>query len=73
MKDHIKREIMDAAHAAEYLQIAVQTLARWRAEGTGPVFVKVGGSVRYELADLNDFMDARRHQPTSASRRSAVA
>lgn len=70
MKDQTKREIMDAVQAAEYLQVAVQTLARWRVEGTGPVFIKVGGLVRYELTDLNEFMDARRRKP--ASGRSSV-
>jgi predicted site-specific integrase-resolvase len=68
VKDQIKREMLDAGQAAQYLQIAVQTLARWRAQGIGPAFVKVGGLVRYEVADLNEFLDARRRIPTLVSR-----
>ena len=35
--------------------IAPRTLERWRAEGRGPQFVRIGRHVRYRQADIIDF------------------
>lgn len=51
--------------AAEYLGFAVQTLARWRTEGGGPEYVKIGGRVLYEPAALEAFVASRRRTSTS--------
>ena len=32
--------------AAEYLGKSASTLAQWRHKGFGPIYVKIGGSVR---------------------------
>ena len=32
--------------------IKVRTLANWRSQGDGPVFVKVGGKVMYRIEDV---------------------
>jgi hypothetical protein len=51
--------------AAAILGVAVQTLARWRVEGIGPSFVKVGPRlVAYPDDALRDF-DSRRRRSTS--------
>jgi excisionase family DNA binding protein len=42
--------------AAEYLGLKQNTLTRWRWEGRGPRFYKVGGAIRYKLADLEAFV-----------------
>ena len=42
--------------AAAYSGFAGATLKKWRAQGTGPVYRKVGRCVRYSVADLNAFM-----------------
>lgn len=34
------------------------TLRRWRAEGTGPDYVKVGGAVRYRWTDVEAWLTA---------------
>lgn len=41
--------------AAAYLRISPQTLRRWRSVGRGPAYHKIGGAVRYRLADLDTF------------------
>ncbi len=47
--------------AARYLGIAAQTLARWRCEGVGPAFHKLGGAiVAYSLEDLDRWLLERR-------------
>ena len=45
------------------------TLAHWRSEGRGPVYIKMSGRVAYRGSDLNEWLDARRVRPTDDSRR----
>jgi len=40
------------------LNIAVQTLAGWRSAGTGPAYTKLGKSVFYRLADVQEWIKA---------------
>ena len=60
-----ERVLMDSRDAAAYLCVARQTLARWRVEGGGPVFLKLGALVRYDVDDLDGWLDAQRRQTTS--------
>jgi predicted DNA-binding transcriptional regulator AlpA len=47
--------------AAEFLGIATQTLARWRVEGKGPEYVKIGERlVGYPEDGLHTFVANRR-------------
>ena len=41
---------------AEYLELSEQTLANWRSRGRGPVWVKIGGQVRYRDRDIEAFI-----------------
>lgn len=48
-------------HAARYLggsesPISVRTMQRWRLEGLGPTYVKLGRLVRYRQSDLDEFI-----------------
>jgi predicted site-specific integrase-resolvase len=70
--DDKRREMLSAEQAAHYLQVASQTLARWRAEGVGPAFIKVGGLVRYEVSDLNAFLDSRRRNASADNRKRSL-
>lgn len=45
---------------AQMLKVTTRTLQRWRRDGDGPVFVKIGGLVRYSAAALEDYLDAVR-------------
>lgn len=42
------RELMTTENAAQFLGVKPNTLIKWRHQGTGPTFVKLGRSVRYE-------------------------
>lgn len=46
--------------AADYLGLKSATLTRWRWSGSGPRYYKIGGAVRYRLADLDAFAVAPR-------------
>jgi hypothetical protein len=50
---------------AKILRKSVPTLARWRCDGFGPAFVKVGGSVAYLPADVQAFLLAQRRRSTA--------
>ena len=52
--------LMDARTAAAFLGLSILTLSDWRVKGTGPVFVKCGGSVRYLRSDLDAWIMSNR-------------
>lgn len=49
--------LLNTPDAAAYLAVSAKSLERWRTEGCGPAFVKVGpgrrARVRYRKADLD--------------------
>lgn len=47
-----------------YLGLAGQTLARWRHEGIGPKFVRLGRRVFYRTSDLRSWIDSQVRQNT---------
>jgi predicted site-specific integrase-resolvase len=50
-----KIELLREREAADILKLSPKTLSRWRWAGKGPVFRKIGGAVRYDLADIHQF------------------
>jgi hypothetical protein len=61
-----RHEYMDSRQAAVYLGLSANTLNCWRSRrGDGPPFVKLGGKVKYRLADLDAWADGRRRDPSS--------
>ena len=61
------RRLLRPPAAAEFLGVAVQTLARWRVEGVGPLYVKLGARlVAYPQDALEQFV-GRRRRSTSES------
>ena len=41
---------------------SVHTIERYRCDGTGPVYLKIGGKVMYRLIDIEAFESERRFQ-----------
>jgi len=56
-------EYTDNAGAAAFLGLQPATLEIWRTRREGPAFIKVGKVVRYSMADLREWMEARRQKP----------
>jgi predicted DNA-binding transcriptional regulator AlpA len=48
-----------------YIGVARQTLARWRTEGHGPAFVKVGRLVVYRVGDVRQWLRERTYAHTT--------
>ncbi len=59
------RPLAKEHEAARILGLSVKTLRRWRWAGKGPRFLKIGGAVRYDPADLEAFMREARRTSTS--------
>ena len=51
--------------SAHYLRCHPVTLRKWRVEGTGPVFIKMGRRVLYRQRDLDAWLMAQRASSTS--------
>jgi predicted DNA-binding transcriptional regulator AlpA len=50
--------------AATRLGLRVATLRAWRHQKRGPAFLRLGRAIRYLSKDLDEFVQANRHQPT---------
>lgn len=58
-------EILNTREAAAYVRLGKPTMERFRISGEGPVFVKLGGAVRYRKTDLDSWIETRRVRSTS--------
>ena len=59
--------LINEHEAARRLGLKVSTLRRWRWQGIGPIFCRIGAAVRYDPRDLVDFIEAGRRASTSAT------
>ena len=64
MKRSIIVKTVDEKAAARILGVAVQTLRNWRHFRKGPAYIKMGRSVRYQIKDLQEYLDDRRIDPS---------
>ena len=58
---------LNQAQLSQRWQVSPRTLERWRWQGEGPAFVKIGGRVVYRLADVESYEAARRCESTLQS------
>jgi excisionase family DNA binding protein len=57
-------EPLTESEAAARLGLKIATLRAWRHQGKGPAFLRLGRAIRYLQTDLDEFVQANRHQPT---------
>ena len=57
--------IFDTREAAARVRLSKNTLERFRVQGTGPAYVKLGGAVRYRETDLDAWLESRLTHSTS--------
>lgn len=61
--------LLSTKQAADYLGLKSQTLRRWRMQGDGPAYVRLGNTPRarvaYRNADLDLWLDQRVFYSTS--------
>ena len=54
------RKLLTQELLAEHLLVSVRTLEEWRLLHKGPAFIKLGHLVRYDLHDVDTWLDASR-------------
>ncbi len=52
-------ELMTTDEVAEYFRVNASTVRRWRLDGVGPRFVKIGSVYRYPRGLLDLWVSAR--------------
>lgn len=57
--------LLNERDAAQLLGLSARTLQKWRLQGVGPRYLKLGHAVRYSLKDLKAFLDSGRRRSTS--------
>src|SRR5829696_1848371 len=65
-------ELITPLETATRLRLAKQTLARWRCEGRGPAFIRLGGSggrVAYRAVGIDAWLASRRAYSTAEADR----
>ncbi len=59
--------LLTPKEAAKMLKVSLSWLAKARMRGDGPAFIKVGRSIRYTEASLQQWMKSRQRLSTSES------
>ena len=57
--------LLTESEASLRLGLSVRTLQKWRLHGNGPRFLKLGHAVRYDPADLDEYISTARRTSTS--------
>ncbi|GMM62379.1 helix-turn-helix transcriptional regulator [Novosphingobium pituita] len=60
--------VLTTEEAAKLLKLSQPTMNRFRVKGDGPVYVKLGGAVRYRQCDLETWLESRTTRSTSEER-----
>jgi predicted DNA-binding transcriptional regulator AlpA len=56
--------LLNSKSVAEVLSIPESTLRYWRKTGVGPRWIKLEGSIRYDLADVLQYIESGRRTPS---------
>jgi hypothetical protein len=65
MTVNVNEPLITECETAGILRVSLTSLRRWRREGRGPVFRKLGRAVRYRPDDVADFVALARRMSTS--------
>lgn len=55
--------VINERQAAKILRVAVQTLRNWRHSRRGPAYVKFGRAVRYQIQDIEAYIEKQKIDP----------
>jgi excisionase family DNA binding protein len=64
MTVNVTEPLITEGEAAGILRVSLTSLRRWRREGSGPAYRKLGRSVRYRQEDLADFVGSALRRET---------
>mgnify|MGYP001101808677 CR=1 FL=1 len=52
----VQPALLPEKQVATYLNVSVQTLRKWRSNGVGPVWNRMGTCIRYPVAGLHEYI-----------------
>ena len=52
-------ELLTPEDVSRILGVPLKTIAHWRTNRSGPIFLRVGGNVRYRRCDLEEWVEER--------------
>jgi len=64
MATNIPDPLLTEGEAAGILKVSLTSVRRWRRQGSGPVYRKLGRTVRYRPEDLADFVGSALRRET---------
>ena len=59
LSELLSAELLTTAQVAEILTLKPQTLAKWRMDGSGPSYIRLGTAVRYKATDIQAYIEQR--------------
>ena len=64
-------ELLSAEELASELKMSPRTLGKWRTNGRGPCYVRLGHAVRYRRQDVAEWLESKvsRNSAEAADRR----
>jgi excisionase family DNA binding protein len=60
-------EFLTEAELAALLKVTPRTVKRWRAEGTGPSWIRVGRGIRYRRRDVDAWLERQAEEHSGGS------
>lgn len=57
--------LLTTLEACALLQVSHYTMRRWRLDGKGPAFIKIGSNVRYTHTCIQTYLDQQRRTCTA--------
>jgi excisionase family DNA binding protein len=63
MSQSVSAQYLSEKEAAAALSVSLSTVRRWRRNGSGPEYFKLGGVLRYAKSSLEDFI--KQHTKTA--------
>src|SRR6267378_7276237 len=60
----ICRQLVSTRELSEIWGVPESTLRYWRSAETGPPYVKLGGRIKYDLADVEHYVRANKRMPS---------
>jgi hypothetical protein len=64
VEQHSRRQLVSTKELSEIWGVAESTLRYWRCAEIGPVYVKLGGRIKYDLADVERYVRANKRMPS---------
>lgn len=67
----MESQLLTTRELAEKLHKTAAALAQWRYKGTGPKFIKIGGTVQYRASDVETWLNEQTRTQTGQALASA--